>query len=774
MKRTLSLILSTVVMLLIGMQSMAQVPELTPEQLAQLSALQQQGVQTATIATQSEPIVSSDTEREYVIENIPPSRDELIAGEGSELQIFGRDMFSRENLTFAPSYSIPTPSNYIVSSGDELIVVVWGAAEAEYKLKVSPEGTVSIPRVGVINVGGLSIEAAEKLIKSKLERSFSGLGIGSTQIKVTLGDFRSISVNIVGEALVPGTYTLPSLATIFNALYAAGGVSDIGSLRDIKLYRAGKLVASLDAYDYLLSGDASMDQRLQDGDLVVIAPYSSVVEIEGNVRRPMLYELGREQNLEDIIEYAGGFAGDAYRESITISRRAGGKQLTIHTVDTPDFADFILYDKDKITVGAVVDKYENRVSIEGAVWREGDYELSDRVSTVGELVAKAQGLRDDAFGGRAQIIRTRPDLSLEVIPINIAAILMGSAADVELQSDDKVVVSSINDMNESTTVTIRGEVNMPTTVPYGSGMTLEDIILMGRGLKNSASLARIEIARRVKDQETLEASNERAELFSFTVPSDLELDGGVAEFELEPYDVVFVRKSPGYVEQRIVTITGEVNFDGDHVLVDANDRLSDLVKASGGLTEGAYVDGASLQRIFTETDAVRERSLSSLSNVAKREALLRDQDVSQIVDTYTEVGSYYTVGIDLRDAIDNPGSEYDLVLRAGDLLNVPSYSPTVTISGAVYYPTTTTYHKNLRVSDYIKNAGGYSSQAKRKPFVIEMNGMVKAVSASYRPKPGSQIVVPYRPYVEPMTTQGWISISTSVVSMAAMLITLFR
>ncbi len=768
MKRKIYLTLSAIFMLFSPIIANAQIPDLTPEQIAQLSAMQggsRLAIDSPTSA--STPSSTTDQERVYVVESNTDTRDELIVDEDVSLAIYGRDMFARENLSFAPSFSIPTPSNYIVSTGDELIVVIWGAAEAEYKLKVSPEGTITVPRVGVINVGGLTIEAAESLIKSKFERSFNGLDIGETKIKVTLGNFRSINVNIVGEALVPGSYTLPSLATVFNAIYAAGGVSDIGSLRDIKLYRAGKLIGTLDAYDYLINGDSSIDQRLEDGDLIVVAPYRSVVEIIGNVRRPMLYELGREQNLQEIIDYAGGFTGDAYSETLTVSRSAGGKQLTLHTIQKPDYENFILFDKDVVTIGKVVDKYENRVTIEGAVWRAGDYELSEDMSTVKALVQSAQGLRDDAFAGRAHIIRTRPDLSIEFIPINLAAILMDTEPDIELQMDDKIVVTSINDMQEGRTVTITGEVNVPTVVNYGEGMTLNDLILMARGLKESASLARIEIARRVVDQYKTVTDDVRAEIMYFTVPEDLTLNKEVAEFKLKPFDIVFVRKSPGYINQRIVTVHGEVNFDGNYVLQKAGSRLSDIVNLAGGLTDGAYPTGATLQRLFTDVDARRESSLAALADVARREALNREEKLSRIEEIYTAVGSFYNVGIELEKALENPGCEYDIILREGDKLFIPTFSNTITISGAIYYPTTTTYLKNLTVRDYIKYAGGYSIEAKRKPFVIEMNGMVRAAKMSYRPEPGAQIIVPYRRYVEPLDAQTWITVSAAVTTMAS-------
>ncbi len=681
---------------------------------------------------------------------------------------FGTDIFDTENLTFAPSRRIPTPQNYTIAAGDELIVTLWGNAEAEYTLRVTPEGNVTIPQVGLLHIGSLTIEAAEKLLKKKIANTITGLSNGSTQLKITLGDIRSITVNVVGEALQPGTYTLPSLSTLLSALYAAGGVNEIGSLRSIKLYRNGKLSTTLDIYDYLISGYSEADIRLEDNDLIVVNPYSTLVEIEGEIRRPMAYELLSGESLLNLIEYAGGFTGDSYSDNISVIRKAGGKQYSLNTVPIEKFDDFLLLDGDEIRVGAIIEKFENRVSIEGAVWREGDYELSDEMTTLTELIETAEGLTSSAFMGRGQIIRTESDNSLSIIPFNLQAILSQTTPDIALQREDKVVIASIENLKEAATISIEGEVNTPLTIPYIEGMTIEDLIFMAGGLKNSASLSRIQVARRVEEPYATTTSESRAKIYTFSISEDLTLSPTERKFTLTPFDKVFVRRSPAYSEETIVTIEGEVNFEGEYVMKNTNDRLSNLVAASGGVTPEAYVRGARLQRFYTAEEINRASSLTELASVTRAGGL----GDTIIPLAHIKPGDSYTVGINLEKALRDTLSSENLVLRGGDRLIIPIYNSTITISGAVYWATTTSYIPRLRVKDYIKRAGGYSSAAKRKPFIIEANGSVLAVSKRYRPEAGSEIVIPHKPYREPITTQGWIGISTSIISMAAMIMSL--
>lgn len=684
------------------------------------------------------------------------------------VKVFGRDIFNKKNLTFAPSMTIATPPNYVLNAGDEVIVTVWGAAEGSYSLVVTPEGNIAIPSVGLIHVGGLTVAQAETRIKQKFAGAVSGLSDGSVHIKVTLGDIRSIKVNIVGEAFAPGTYTLPSLATLFNALYSAGGTTDVGSVRDIKLYRGGKQIAALDVYDYLLKGKMEVNMQLEDGDMIVVEPYANIVEITGKVRRPMKYELKKGEKMASLLQLAGDFAGDAYTGNVAVARRSGGRQFSMHTVGGPEFEAFVLADRDSVAVGEILQTYANKVSIQGAVWREGDYELSQRIKTVGDLLRVAEGLRDDAFAGRAQVVRTRPDRTLQVIPINAGKILLGEATDIDLLKDDKVIVTSIEDLKEAQTIGVKGEVNDPRTIPYAAGMTIEDLIVLTKGLRESASLARIEVARRVKSPHSTNPSSKRAELFQFTIPEDLALTEAVANFTLEPFDEVYIRRSPGYSEQQDVFIGGEVAFQGEYTLPTAASRLTDLVQMAGGLTPEAYVKGASLERAMTAFDIQRQKSLVELWN--------RNQQANK-GDTMSvkkmKVGDFYPIGIDLNSAMLDPSSSFNIVLKKGDRLVIPTQNSIVSISGAVYYPNTTTYDPKFSMGDYIAAAGGYIPHARRKPFIIYMNGTVTS-KACAKIEPGCEIVVPSKQAPERMNVQGWIGISSSIVSMAAMVVSLLN
>ena len=684
------------------------------------------------------------------------------------VRVFGRDLFNKKNLTFAPSMSVPTPPSYVLNGGDEVIVTVWGAAEGSYSLTVTPEGNVAIPGVGLVHVGGLTVSAAETRIKQKFASAMSGISDGTIHIKVTLGDIRSIKVNIVGEAFAPGTYTLPSLATLFNALYSAGGVTDIGSLRNIKLYRGGKQIAALDVYDYLLKGQTEVDMRLEDGDMIVVEPYANIVEITGKVRRPMKYELKKDEKMADLLVFAGDFAGDAYTGNVSVARRSGGRQFSMHTVGGPDFEAFVLADRDSVAVGEILKTYANKVSVQGAVWREGDYELSDKIKTVGDLLRIAEGLRDDAFAGRAQVVRTKPDKTLQVIPINAGKILAGEATDITLQKDDQVIVTSVEDLKETQTIGVKGEVNDPRTIPYASGMTLEDLIVLTKGLRESASRARIEVARRIKTPGSTSPSSKRAELFQFTIPDDLSLTDEIANFTLQPFDEVFIRRSPGYSEQQNVFIGGEVAFQGEYTLPTTVCRLTDLVEMAGGLTPEAYIKGASLERAVTPFDVQRQKSLAELWRRNQQAARGDTMSVKQM-----KVGDFYPVGIDLSAAVADPSSNFNVVLKKGDRLIIPAYNNVVSISGAVYYPNATTYDPRLTVGDYIAMAGGYSPNARRKPFIIYMNGTVTS-RGSAKIEPGCEIVVPSKPMPERMGVQGWVGISSSIVSMAAMVVSLLK
>jgi len=687
------------------------------------------------------------------------------------LNVFGREMFWNKNINFAPSLNIPTPSSYILATGDELYIDLWGAAEANYTLTVSPDGHINIPNVGIISLRDLTIDQAERRIKGRIVEAVSGLADGSVNIKVSLGNIRSIRVNIIGEARNPGTYTLPSLATLFNGLYAAGGVSAIGSLRDVKLYRGGKEIASLDVYDYLINRKEEVNVRLEDNDMIVINTYDKLVKIEGRTKRPMRYEMKRGETVADLIRYAGGFTGDAYSNNVTVNRKAGGRQYQIFTVENAEMGTFTVQDGDEVEIGEVIKMYANRVTAEGAVWRQGNFELSDRISTVSDLLKAAEGPRDDAFTGRGQIIRTHADKTREIISINLANLINHGTGDLKLQKDDTLFVASAYYMNEVPTVSIKGEVNKETTVLYGSNMTVQDLIIQARGLKESASLARVEVARRIKNPDATTVAETRSRTFSFPISGDLSLEPGSATFKLEPFDEVYIRRSPGYSAQLEVSLEGEVLFTGNYALTTSADRLTDLVQKAGGFTPEAYVRGAYLYRQITEDDKARFASLRKIieSTGTKADTMGMNQAFS--------VGSYYSVGINLEEAINSPGSASDIVLNEGDRLIIPTVTNTVKINGAVYYPNTVTYIPGQKLNHYIDQGGGYVKRAYRRPFVIYMNGLVAATKGGKVPRiePGCEIVVPMKPArVGGGTLPQILSVTTSLASLTALITTMVK
>lgn len=708
---------------------------------------------------------------------LTPAETERLKREEKRIQdsvlcnsVFGREIFSARNLTFAPTYNLPTPANYVLAAGDRLFIDLWGDAEANYDLKVSPDGFITVPDAGVINVGGLTVEAAENRIRNKLASTVSGLSNGTVNLKLSLGDIRSIKVNIIGEASMPGTYTLPSLATLFNALYEAGGVSDIGSLRSIKLIRGGKQVADLDVYEYLIGGKQEVNTGLQDNDMIIVQPYENLVKVTGKVKRPRIYELRKNETADNLLQYAGGFKGEAYKDNLTVNRKSG-RMMSVHSVPSEEFAEFAMADGDSVAVGEVIRQYANRVTVEGAVWRPGDYELNDSLTSLKELIKKAEGIRGDALMSRTQIVRLNDDYTFTVEAVDLQGLLNGAVADVKLRPEDLVRIPSVNSLKEGYTVDVKGEVNTPQTLLYRNNMTVEDAILMANGLKESASLARIEVARRVKNPNSTEPSDRIAELFQFNIPSDLGLSPETASFILQPFDEVYVRCSPGYSEQNSVFAEGEFLFDGEYVLSTNNDRLSDLVAKAGGLTPEAYIKGAYLKRQLTEERLARQETLFDLSERGK--AATGDT----IVLKRMQVGDYYPIAIDLEAALKDPASLDNLVLEDGDMLVVPKFNNTVTISGAVLYPCTVTYVKGQKIHDYIARGGGYAARAKKRPFVIYANGLPDAKRGGRWPKvePGCEIVVPSKsPKGSGMSAAEIMSLATSTVSMGAMITSLFK
>lgn len=704
--------------------------------------------------------------------NLPP--DDL-----SET-VFGREIFSNTNLSFEPDLNIPTPKDYVISAGDELLINVWGDSELNLQLKVSPEGTILVPNLGPVAVGGLTIEAAGRHLRSSLGRIMSTLSPSpdqadaapNTHVSVSLSQIRSIKVNIVGEVVAPGTYTLPSFATLFNALYAAGGVNEIGTLRNIRVYRDSREVASLDVYGYLLWGKYETNIRLQENDMIIVGPYEALAVVRGKVKRNRIFELREGETLAQLLEMAGGFRGDAYTKDVRVKRKTG-MRYQISTVTENKFATFAMQDGDSLQIDSVIPFYENRLIVSGAVWRPGEYELSPSLHTVKQLVQRAAGLKGDEFAGRAQIMRLNPDFTSRVIAVDIRGILNGIAPDVELRPEDELIIPSLFDLREPYTFKVSGAVNYKDTVlPYRNNLTVEDAILMAGGLQESAATVHVEVARRIKDTHARESTNRIAEVFTFTLNDNLALPAGPEAtdtlFTLEPFDEVYVRFSPGYQEQQVVQVNGEVTFSGSYVLAEKNCRLSDIIRQAGGVTPDAFVRGASLKRQLTDDEMRRLETLLELSS---------NKQSKDSVAVSLEMIKDYSVGIDLERALLHPGSSDDVVLRDGDALYIPQLQSTVKVSGSVTYPNSVTYTKNMSVRDCLGQAGGYNDVARKYPIVIYMNGKVATTRRvclffkSYpKVEPGCEIVVPSKTQRDRHTSLAEVmSIGSSATSMAAMI-----
>lgn len=678
--------------------------------------------------------------------------------------IFGRNIFNTKKLTFAPSQNLATPDNYKIGPGDEIIIDIWGANQNTIRQNISPDGYINIENLGLVYLSGMTIKNAESYLRNELNKIYSGI-IGdnpTSEIKVTLGQIRTIQINVMGEVVAPGTYALSSLSTIFHALYKAGGVNKLGSLRNIHLTRNGGKIATVDVYDFILKGKTANDIRLQEGDVIIVPPYEMLVEIEGNIKRPMFYEMKNDETVQTLIEYAGKFTGDAYTKNVRITRK-NGKEYQIHTVDQLDFSIFKLMDGDEVNVGAMLDRFENKLEIKGAVYRPGIYQYGGNLNTVKALVEKAEGLMGDAFMGRAVLHRERMDLTKEVIQIDLKNILNGTKPDIALQRNDVLYIPSIHDLQDIGTISVFGEVARPGDFPFSENTTLEDIIIQAGGLKESASMVRVDVSRRIKDSKGTKAIDKIGEMYTFSLKDGFVLDGEPG-FNLKPYDQIFVRKSPAYQPQINVQVEGEILFGGTYALTNKTERLSDLVKKAGGVTSYAYVKGARLARQINAEERMR---MESVLEMAKNTTTGSDSvDVSKI-----DLGNIYYVGIDLEKALANPKSDADIVLREGDELIIPEYNNTVRISGAVMYPNTISFQKGKPLSYYIEQAGGYGNRAKKsKAYIVYMNGQVKKAKKYSNDviQPGCEIIVPTKEKNQ-FQLQNILSIASTSASLATMI-----
>ncbi|KAA0101797.1 SLBB domain-containing protein, partial [Bacteroides thetaiotaomicron] len=655
-----------------------------------------------------------------------------------EDQVFGRNIFNTRNLTFEPSVNLATPANYRLGPGDEVIIDIWGASQNTIRQQISPEGTINIQKIGPVNLSGMTVSAANDYLKGALNKIYNGLNNTTdptSDIRLTLGNIRTIQINVMGEVVQPGTYALSSFSTVFHALYRAGGVSDIGSLRNVQLVRNGKNIATIDVYEFIMKGNTQDDIRLQEGDVVIVPAYDVLVKISGKVKRPMRFEMKKDENLATLIKYAGGFEADAYTRSLRVVRQ-NGEEYEVNTVKDMDYSIYTMRNGDVVTAEAILNRFTNKLEIRGAVYRPGIYQLSGKLNTIRELVNEAQGLTGDAFLNRAVLYRQREDLTSEVVQIDIKSIMNGTSPNLALMKNDILYIPSIHDLEDRGNVTVHGEVAHPDSYPYADNMTLEDLIIQAGGLKEAASTVRIDVSRRIKNPRSTADNDTIGQMYTFSLKDGFVIDGQPG-FILQPYDEVYVRRSPGYQAQQNVVIDGEILFGGNYAMTNREERLSDLVNKAGGPTSLAYLRGAKLTRVASAGEKKRMGDVIRLMSRQLGEAMIDSLGIG-VEDTFT-------VGIDLEKALTNPKGSADLVLREGDVVFIPKNTNTVTINGAVMVPNTVSYMKGKDVDYYLNQAGGYSDNARKsKKFIVYMNGQVTKVKGSGKKQiePGCEIIVP--------------------------------
>ena len=655
-------------------------------------------------------------------------------------QVFGRNIFNTRNLTFEPSVNIATPLNYRLGPGDEVIIDIWGASQNTIRQQISPDGTINIQKIGPVNLNGLTISEANDYLKKTLNKIYNGLNNTNdptSDIRLTLGSIRTIQINVMGEVVQPGTYSLSSFSTVFHALYRAGGVSDIGSLRNVQLVRNGKNIATIDVYQFIMKGHIQDDIRLQEGDVVIVPAYDVLVKIDGKVKRPMRFEMKKDENLSTLISYAGGFEADAYTRSLRVVRQ-NGQEYEVNTVKDLDYSVYKMRNGDVVTAEAILNRFTNKLEIRGAVYRPGIYQLNGKLNTVRELVNEAQGLTGDAFLNRAVLYRQREDLTTEVIPVDIKAIMDGTSQNIILAKNDILYIPSIHDLEDRGDVVIHGEVAKPDSYPYADNMTLEDLIIQAGGLREAASVVRVDVSRRIRNPHSTADNDTIGRTYTFSLKEGFVVDG-TPGFVLQPYDEVYVRRSPGYQAQQNVVVEGEILFEGSYAMTSREERLSDLIRKAGGSTKNAYLRGAKLTRVATEGEKKRMEDVIRLMSRQLGEAMMDSLDI--------HVEDHFTVGIDLEKALANPGSTADIVLREGDVVFIPKSTNTVKINGAVMVPNTVSYIAGKNIDYYLNQAGGYSDNAKKsKKFIVYMNGQVTKVKGSGKKQiePGCEIIVPSR------------------------------
>ncbi|MBQ7426959.1 MAG: SLBB domain-containing protein [Prevotella sp.] len=690
------------------------------------------------------------------------SPDSLYFGKEEEKgkKVFGRDIFNNKKLTFEPQMNIATPQNYVLGPGDQVIIDVYGDTQKSEMLEVSPDGDVTVPDYGPVHVAGLSVTAAQGKIRSRLGSYYS-----SSDIKVTLGQTRTIMVNVMGEVKTPGTYTLSAFATVFHALYMAGGISDLGTLRNIKVYRQGRLISTVDVYQFILSGRLAGNVRLADNDVIQVGTYDAIVDISGRVKRPMAYELREDESLATLLKYSGGFASDAYKKSLRVLRKSG-RMKTVFNIEEFERGDFKMADGDSVIVDSIIDRFENMVEIKGAVFRPGMYQLGEKVTSVRSLVENADGITEEAMLSRAVIRRMKANRTQEVLSVDLKGILEGTAADVPLENEDILFVPTQAEHQNIRTLTINGEVIFPGTYEYAEKMTIEDLILQAGGLTDNASTVKVDVARRIIDPEATTATMEIAKTYSFSIKPGFEFDGD-RSFTLHPYDVVSVRRSPVSTELFTVRVEGEIAFEGDYTLGLKNQRLSDVVKEAGGVIPGAYVRGARLIRKMNEDELARREELIKMARQSASSSAKDSLSMEQL-----SLSETYSVGIHLDEALANPGGDEDIELQDGDQLVIPRLNRTVKISGDVLKPNTVALKDKKSYSYYITQAGGYGKRARKShTYILYQNGTI-ALASKGKIEPGCEIVVPSKGPKDNTSLQQWLSIGTSAASLATMFVSI--
>ncbi|MBO4719347.1 MAG: SLBB domain-containing protein [Prevotella sp.] len=719
-----------------------------------------QQLNTAKVNTTGE--VYADADEDHDDAELDVQSESTVAGDINGKRIFGHDIFRTRGLTFEPNSNLPAPQNYVLGPGDVLVVDIYGASQRAMSLTVSPEGTVRIPDVGPVSVSGLTVAAAQSRLRATL-----GARYQSSNLKLTVSQHRTIMINVMGAVSHPGTYHLSSFATVFYALYQAGGISQLGTLRNIKVVRGGRVISHVDIYDFILTGKMTGNIRLQDDDVIQVGPYENVVGISGNVKRPMFYEMKKGESVATLLGYAGGFTSGAHKSSIRLQRQSG-ERYEVYNVGEFDFSTFTLEDGDVLTVDGMLNRYENMVEVKGAVFRPGQFQLGGNVTTVRNLVLAADGLTEDAFASHAVLHRLKADRTLEVVPVDLQGIMDGTVADIPLKNEDVLFVMTQEDLRQERTLTITGEVMSPGTYEFADNTTIEDLIVMAGGLTDQASLTKVDVSRRIRDPKATTKNKEIAKSFTFELKDGLVIDGA-RSFILEPYDIVHVRRSPAFHTPRNIRVTGEVNYEGNFTLENKNMRLTDALAMAGGFTDAAYLRGARLTRTMNDEERIRMRaSMEAIRNILTERGDSIDMTGLQNSNTYT-------IGIELDKAVANPGCDYDMILREGDQIFVPEYNGTVKISGDVMFPNTVSYIDGKNYKNYIEQAGGFGNQAKKsKTFIVYQNGTIGMAKKGAKPEPGCEIIVPSKKRRDPID---WINVfrgASSLVSLATLVVALTK